>query len=157
MANEAASRERVQVRPGRDEDLPALRAILADSPQAAGWLPDAGSAGTTSAGAVFLVSEFLGEVTGFVLGRQTADEAEILNVAVRKASRRGGAGSTLLNAILAIFRAHQAARVFLEVRESNAAATAFYHGHGFRVAGRRAGYYHHPAEAAVLLKRELTG
>jgi ribosomal protein S18 acetylase RimI-like enzyme len=48
-------------------------------------------------------------------------------------------------------------RVYLEVRESNTTAIAFYQKQGFSIMGRRPGYYREPEEAAVLMERRLTG
>jgi ribosomal-protein-alanine N-acetyltransferase len=47
--------------------------------------------------------------------------------------------------------------VFLEVRESNRAAIAFYDKHGFAKTGRRVRYYQDPVEAAILMEKKLTG
>jgi ribosomal-protein-alanine N-acetyltransferase len=44
-------------------------------------------------------------------------------------------------------------RVFLEVRESNGGARAFYSGLGFAQQGRRRKYYQDPVEDALLLSR----
>ena len=80
---------------------------------------------------------------------------EILNLAVDPAKRRLGAGRALAQAALAEGAARGAARAFLEVRESNAAALAFYARLGFSVAGRRPDYYRDPQEAAILMARGL--
>ena len=45
--------------------------------------------------------------------------------------------------------------VYLEVRESNAAARALYESRGFEAVGRRRGYYRHPVEDALVLRREI--
>jgi ribosomal-protein-alanine N-acetyltransferase len=45
--------------------------------------------------------------------------------------------------------------VFLEVRESNAAARALYARFGFREGGRRRGYYRKPVEDALVLVCDL--
>jgi ribosomal-protein-alanine N-acetyltransferase len=45
--------------------------------------------------------------------------------------------------------------VFLEVRESNAAARCFYEKAGFVQTGRRKSYYTDPAEDAVLYRYDL--
>ena len=70
-----------------------------------------------------------------------ADQAEILNLAVRLESRRQGDAASLLAAALQEFRRQHAARVFLEVRQSNAGAIAFYSENGFVINSRRKGYY----------------
>ncbi len=55
------------------------------------------------------------------------------------------------------FRVRHVSRLFLEVRESNKGGIAFYEKHGFLKTGRRAGYYHHPDEAAIVMEKKLTG
>ena len=103
-----------------------------------------------------LVSEWEGEVTGFLMGRATGDQAEILNIGVMPGKRRKGEGSALLRAALDEFYSRGTTRVFLEVRESNEAAKAFYARHGFSKVGHRSGYYRDPDEAALLMEKILT-
>ena len=59
--------------------------------------------------------------------------------------------------LVQVARQHRAARVFLEVRPSNAAAIALYHSEGFNEIGRRPRYY--PAvtgrEDALVMAMEL--
>jgi ribosomal-protein-alanine acetyltransferase len=146
----------------RSEDAPHLAEILQDSPETVAWLPAEPSSGAALAGTFLLISESPHQITGFLMARQAADEAEILNIAVRRAHRRTGVASALFLAALEQLHARKATRLFLEVRESNAPAIAFYQKHGFREVGRRPGYYRHPDEAALILElkvfeRKLTG
>jgi ribosomal-protein-alanine N-acetyltransferase len=55
-------------------------------------------------------------------------------------------------AIVAALGGLGAEEIFLEVRESNAAARALYAGFGFREVGRRARYYSRPVEDAIVLR-----
>ncbi len=87
---------------------------------------------------------------GFVLGRRSADEAEILVLAVAEAARRQGVGRALVGAFLAGLRAEGVKRVSLEVRGSNREAQALYAAVGFAAAGRRARYYRDGEDALVL-------
>ena len=87
---------------------------------------------------------------GMLLARVTADEAEILTIAVAPNARRQGLGRTLLLAAM-----HQAARqgaaaMFLEVSVANQPAQALYEAAGFRAVGRRRGYYSGGGDALVL-------
>ncbi|WP_419825911.1 GNAT family N-acetyltransferase [Sphingomonas sp.] len=77
---------------------------------------------------------------GFALARAVADEAELLLLAVDPARRRCGIGTALLAATVAEARRRGAARLLLEMREGNPAAT-LYAACGFVVLGRRRGYY----------------
>lgn len=94
-------------------------------------------------------------VAGAVAGREAAGEAEILNLAVAPAWRRRGIGRRLIETVLEGAVSAGAGRVFLEVRESNAGARAFYVRLGFAEAGRRPRYYQHPADDALVLSRTL--
>ncbi len=50
-------------------------------------------------------------------------------------------GALLLNEVLAWARSTRAEKIYLEVRDSNQAARAFYERRGFRETGRRPRYY----------------
>lgn len=98
-----------------------------------------------------------GAITGFVLSRIAADEAEILSVAVDPAARGHGLAGELLQRHLGRLAAFGVARIFLEVGEENEAALRLYDKAGFRPVGKRAGYYPRPggAVSALTLRREL--
>ncbi len=81
---------------------------------------------------------------------------ELLNLAVGPNWRRRGYASALLNAALSECRLQQFESVFLEVRESNQRALAFYMTHGFAPSGRRPNYYRNPIESAVTMSLRLT-
>jgi [ribosomal protein S18]-alanine N-acetyltransferase len=152
-------RERAKsaVRPLRAEDAATVADILHQSPEAVFW-PEASVKEVLEwRGILGMVSEADGKVVGFLIGRQAKDEAEILNLAVAPEGRRQGKGAALLTAAFESLRACGVSRVFLEVRESNAAAVAFYGEHGFSKSGRREGYYREPFEAAIVMERNLTG
>lgn len=105
----------------------------------------------------FLVAEAAGggDVTGYVVAHDAADEGEILNLAVVPARHRSGIGRALVERVLADLAARGARRVFLEVRESNAGARALYAALGFREVGRRPRYYRRPIEDAVVLRAAI--
>ncbi|MGE0046328.1 MAG: ribosomal protein S18-alanine N-acetyltransferase [Hyphomonadaceae bacterium] len=84
------------------------------------------------------------ELTGFILTRVQADEAEIVTLAVAPASRRQGAGRALTAQSMAAARAVGAATMFLEVEAGNTAARGLYESLGFEEAGVRRGYYTTP-------------
>jgi len=103
-------------------------------------------------GTVALVSTERDEPTGYFLAREILGTAEVLNLAVVPERRGKGLGRALLDAGLAAVRARGGSEVFLEVRASNAVAQALYAGRGFRVEGRRRGYYRRPDEDALVLR-----
>ena len=81
-----------------------------------------------------------------------ADQGEIANLAVTNRARRHGLATQLLTDALTFAIERRIASVFLEVRESNAAARALYRSKDFREIGRRKGYYHRPPEDALVLQ-----
>jgi len=130
------------VRLGEPDDLPALAAIQAASPEAAQW----DTSDYLNFDLRVAVSD--GEVAGFLVARAVAGEAEILNVAVAPRFRRRGIARELLQSFLNGFNGP----VFLEVRESNQAARLTYQALGFAEVNRRSRYYETPPEAAIVMK-----
>jgi ribosomal-protein-alanine acetyltransferase len=139
------------------KDLDAVMAILAEAPEAAIWTREGFLDSLEDAGSIALVVETGVRILGFLIGRQVRDQAEVLNLAISHSERRQGLGTQLLDAALEEFRSRGAQTAYLEVRESNTAAIAFYERHGFAKVGRRRGYYQEPAEAAVTMMRKFTG
>lgn len=105
-----------------------------------------------------------GQPAGFLLGRNAADEAEVVTVAVRPRLRRLGVGAALLLAFRQRAQQGGAQNLFLEVAEDNAAARALYARSGYEAVGRRPGYYQAPRNtsgdpaksvAAIIMKRSI--
>jgi ribosomal-protein-alanine N-acetyltransferase len=140
----------VSIRKLAASDVPAVLAILQESPEAAAW-SQVSLLQLASAGPSAWVAERDGIVAGFLIGRSAADEFEILNMAVLGAHRRRRIASKLLESALDFSRTAGIARVYLEVRASNGPAIALYTRHGFTECGRRARYYRDPDEDAILL------
>jgi ribosomal-protein-alanine N-acetyltransferase len=88
-------------------------------------------------------------LTGFVLSRHAAGEAEVLSIAVAKSERGKGIGRALLNAHLARLAGAGVTSVFLEVEPGNASAIALYERLGFETVGERKSYYRRPGAAAA--------
>lgn len=92
-------------------------------------------------------------VVGFLAFEQIADEGSVVEIAVSPEYRRQGIARLLIEQ--AILRSEGLSAVFLEVRESNAAAVSLYEGLGFKRVGVRRAYYDHPKEDAIIMKRLL--
>lgn len=128
------------------DDAPALARIAREAlPE--GWSETAIRASLAHRGALALVTE---PVRGFVLGQRSADEAEILTIAVEKESRGQGLGRALLTALLDQLRSEGVRHVSLELRGSNTAALGLYTSLGFAPAGVRRCYYRDGEDALVL-------
>ena len=89
------------------------------------------------------------EVIGFLAVQENLFEAEVLQIAIKKAYQRRGIASALF-ATLPTDK-----EIFLEVRKSNQRAQAFYKKEEMAVIAERKGYYHDPVEDAIIMKREI--
>ena len=85
-------------------------------------------------------------VAGYAVSHCVVDEAHVLTIAVAPRAQRTGVGTFLFAALTTAMAAAGACRLFLEVRESNRAARAFYLRHGLIDIGRRKGYYALPGD-----------
>ena len=94
---------------------------------------------------------------GFLIARCDWEEWELENIVVAADQQRRGVGSALIRELLQRAESAGATSVLLEVRASNFAALRLYQKLGFREDGRRAGYYQHPTEDALLLRRKVAG
>jgi ribosomal-protein-alanine acetyltransferase len=138
------------------EDADAVSAIAAQAPAAADWSKESYLRFAREEGSLALILELNSQIQGFLVGRLAADQAELLNLAVIPAQRRKGAGTALLAKALEEWISRGAKTLYLEVRESNTGAMAFYEKHGFTAVGLRKGYYREPDEPALTMARKLT-
>jgi len=83
-------------------------------------------------------------IIGYAVVSMAVDEAHLLNLCVAPDQRRRGLASILLDHVIREVRIGGRDRVFLEVRPSNRAAVNLYRRYGFKVIGRRPGYYPGP-------------
>lgn len=135
----------IRLAPGNSADLAAVMTIME-----AAFEPRFGEAWTRSqcagilpmTGVCLMLAHDAGEArpVGFSLFRSIAGEAELLLLAVAPEHRRRGVGRLLLDQFVEAARASGAARVHLEVRDSNP-AVRMYRTAGFKLAGRRPNYY----------------
>jgi ribosomal-protein-alanine N-acetyltransferase len=107
-----------------------------------------------------LVNADNGETAGFAAGRifdfgAEGFTAELTNIGLRSDYRAQGNGTKLMRGFVGRCRDLGAAQVILEVRESNSTAIAFYGKLGFRIAGRRRGFYADPFEDGLTMTLAL--
>jgi ribosomal-protein-alanine acetyltransferase len=160
----------LNIRAATSDDIPFMIALERATPNAAHWSEEQYralfSAGKREWQEVVLVAEGTldrasaeghgGETRlGFLAARRVDPEWELENIVVAVSARRMGIGKRLLDALLAEAAKTNNAVVFLEVRESNAAARALYDKAGFRESGRRNSYYKDPPENAILYRSDL--
>lgn len=97
-------------------------------------------------------------LSGFIMSRRAADEAEILSVAVSRRHRGRGLARQLLSLHLGRLAGLGQRAVFLEVDEHNTPAIRLYRRAGFREVARRPNYYplaDGKTAAALVLRRDM--
>ena len=95
------------------------------------------------------------QVVGYLCLWEIGDELHVTNIAVHPAQRRRGMARRLLGAILEDARSRRLRSVTLEVRPTNDEARTLYESFGFRVVGRRRGYYYDTGEDALIMESGL--
>ena len=81
--------------------------------------------------------------TGYLIAMASPDAIDVLTIGIDPAHQRQGQATELLNTLAQFANKIQCATIFLEVRESNAAARACYQRAGFQETGKRRDYYPH--------------
>jgi ribosomal-protein-alanine N-acetyltransferase len=149
------ARARVVLRPARDADIDAVleieHASFGDP-----WNRNAFVDLVDDPRVAFLIADAGGAVRGYVVAWFVLDEGEIGNLAVARSARRRGIGALLLDGAIAAVRSSDVDTLYLEVRDSNAAARALYASRGFVEVGRRREYYRKPKEDALVLRLDLS-
>jgi [ribosomal protein S18]-alanine N-acetyltransferase len=95
-----------------------------------------------------------GRLVGFAIMKYHDDEAHLLLLAVQPAARRKGVGSALVRWLEQAALTAGVGQVWLEARQGNAAARAFYKRLGYREIQVLPGYYQ-GREACVRIARDL--
>ena len=103
----------------------------------------------------YFVAEEAGEILGYCGFLFVLDEAEIPNVCVKSSARKQGVGKKMMNELIEEAKKLGISTLFLEVRESNAAARALYKSLGFAEDGIRKNFYEQPVEHAILMSKAL--
>lgn len=145
--------EAITIRRASPEDISRIAALEAEC------FSDASTENSISAlfgmGAVG-VSAYDGDtLCGFAYAADCAGDAELLRICVRNEYRKRKLGRRILSALHAELKTSEVGSVFLEVRESNAAAISLYVSEGYVETGKRKGFYKAPTEDALLFTKEL--
>jgi [ribosomal protein S18]-alanine N-acetyltransferase len=153
------------------EDIPAMMDLERQAPTAAHWPPQQYESllrlDPRSSGRIVWVVEndhqaqsdnvtrTTSQILAFLVTHFVSGEWELENIVVEAKSRRKGLGALLMGKLIAQARTEQGENLFLEVRESNRSACAFYEKLGFARAGVRKNYYANPREDAILYRLKL--
>ena len=98
------------------------------------------------------IPEATSAIVGYLCYWVVFEELRLMDLAVDPRLRRRGVARMLVTHALGSARASGALRAVLEVRASNQPAQALYEQFGFRFVTRRANYYTHPTEDAILME-----
>lgn len=105
-----------------------------------------------------------GKITGFALVRllvgesnDAFDSSEILNIAVQTSFQNTGIGQMIFDEILLALKEKNIREIWLEVRQSNLKAIAFYQKNKFEKRFERKNYYSNPTENALIFLRQIEG
>lgn len=148
------------IRAATSEDLSAMLALERGSPLAAHW-PESCYAQLFEKDRPMRIAFVAHEhknaqrIYGFVIARVVAGECELENIVVARQHQTHGIGTQLVQTLANAARYQKTTRIFLEVRESNAAARALYEKCGFVITGRRPSYYENPTEDAIMYALSL--
>jgi [ribosomal protein S18]-alanine N-acetyltransferase len=147
--------EPIVIRPAVRGDIPAVMGIQTEGKLSA-WSAEAYLQALNDPDSCLYLAECGQKPAGFLAVRliTSSSSAEILNIAILNKFQRQAIGRTLLNAFFDDLR-EKIYTVFLEVREGNAQAIAFYKKHGFYEVGKRINYYSDPAENALIMEKKL--
>jgi ribosomal-protein-alanine N-acetyltransferase len=97
--------------------------------------------------------EIIASQNGFVVYRQTLDEAEIITIGVAPEARRTGIAAAMLGIIEGELKKNGVKNIFLEVAEDNRPARQLYSSNGYVEIGVRPKYY--DGVDAIMMKKEL--
>ena len=144
-------RHRTMIQPMRLEDVPVIHEIereifLTPWPRNA-WRREL----SQNQMATYVVMRDADELVGYAGLWEMRDEAHVTTVGVRRQDQGKGYGMALMLALIERSYAVNARWITLEVRASNHGAMALYEKLGFKVIGRRRGYYTDDGEDAVVM------
>ena len=98
----------------------------------------------------YFVAKCQNKIVGFAGILTIIDEVNIMNIVVKKDSRKLGIGSSLLNFIINFTKTQNVTSITLEVNENNLAAICLYEKYGFQKVGLRKKYYNNIDNAILM-------
>ena len=93
-----------------------------------------------------------GKLLGYAIFHLLGSDSELLSIATKESEQRKGIGSQLLHAGLDKLTEPDD-QCFLEVRDGNTKARAFYEKHGFQLYNARKNYYSDGEDAALYVRK----
>lgn len=148
-------RERLSIEPMREMDVPAVQEIERHI-FATPWPRNAYYRELSARGSAHYIvlrreGEQGPEIVGYGGMWRMYDEAHVTTIGVRHDLQHRGYGRILFAALVQAAYDMGAKWITLEVRASNQTAMRMYEGYGFKVIGRRRGYYTDNGEDAIVM------
>ena len=100
----------------------------------------------------YLVAKLDNEIVGFVGIKIIIDEADIMNIVIKKSHRNQGIGTLILENLISFSKQLNLSSISLEVREDNKFAIHLYKKFGFENIGTRKNYYKNQ-NGIIMLKK----
>lgn len=94
-----------------------------------------------------------GDIVGFACLKIILDEANIMNIVVKKSFRHHGIGSLLLEHLIDFSKDKNLSSITLEVNENNLSAIHLYDKFSFDRLGIRKNYYNGESDAIIMSKK----
>ena len=101
----------------------------------------------------FVAKNISGEIVCFAGIKVILDEADIMNIVVKKDFRNNGIGSLLLDYLISYSKSINLKTITLEVNEINIPAIKLYEKFGFEKLGIRKKYYNGENDAIIMSKK----
>ena len=139
------------MRPQHSAQVAALEKVCFGS---AAWSENSIATELENPLALWIVADDDGKVLGYVGSQTVMDETDMMNIAVHPDFRHQGIATGLVVDLIGALKRRGSHCLTLEVRASNEPAKALYEKMGFRMVGRRPGYYQNPREDALILRKE---
>lgn len=134
------------------DDLESIKDILASDFDKF-WNYNVFKSELQSENSKYLVANLNTEIIGFAGIKIILDEADVMNIVIKKIYRNQGVGTLLLNEIINLCKKQNLNSVSLEVNETNSSAIHLYENFGFKKVGDRKKYYN--GSNAILMKKNL--
>jgi len=101
----------------------------------------------------FVAKNISGEIVGFAGIKIILDEADIMNIVVKKDFRNNGIGALLLDYLISYSKSIDLKTITLEVNEINIPAIKLYEKFNFEKLGIRKKYYNGKNDAIIMSKK----
>lgn len=116
------------------------------------WTPNILKSELESPNSKYIVAKENENIVGFAGIIISIDDTEITNIVTKKAERKRGIGTLLLDKLIEMTKKENRDKISLEVNENNIEAKNLYIKNGFEIVGRRKKYYNGIDDAIIMTK-----